>query len=190
MSIFSIVPTIGNILGSVLEDLFGEGEQSSVMKRYTLRIGGGDSLMDQIDFVKQDGRLMVANRTSGEVCLSFPAKNGYSGDMIRVPSYNKFNVGRVFKRCTENDIDSFTIVAGTPGPNIYGLFQGENLISLTSSGIARISGSLSYLGAYLKVNIGKNSIAISMASHYTISEIISLNVQPTEGERLCQINNY
>lgn len=185
-SIISMIPTIGNIVGGLLGEIFKGNESSS--KRYSIMLGS--SPMNQVDFKVENNSIVLGNRTEDDICLSFPSQNGYTGETIIVPSCSKLPVTGVLKNCTANDVDAFNLTAGTPSPNKNGFYSNQKMISIASSGMVQIGGDTKTLGSYIRTKVTKDAIELSLPSNYSMSEVISLNITPAEGNQVCCINNY
>lgn len=185
-SIISIIPTIGNIVGSLLSTIFTE-DGNSPLKKYSIRVGSSPT--DEIDFIVENKTIKVANRTVGEVCLSFPAQNGNDGDVMIIPSCNKADVGELFSAYAENDINEFTLTVENPSSKKSILSADKNLISISSSGMVPIGGDTKWIGTYISAKIADSNITLSMPSSYSIKKVILLSVQPMEGNEVSQVCN-
>lgn len=186
-SIISIIPTVGNIIGQLLGQIF-QGNAGGQNYRYSISLGA--SPVDEIDFKVEGKDIVMANRTADEVCLSFPAQNGYTGETILVPSCTKLPVSDIFKNCAQNDVNTFNLTAGVSPFASNDLGANQKAISLSSSGMVEIGGSAKQLGSYISAKITKKGIEFQLPSIFTLEEVVYLNVAPAEGNEAFHTSNY
>lgn len=99
-NIFSLIPTIGSVVGSLLEEIFTESKNVP-MRKLTYRLGSAASLSNEIDVVNENGKLSLRNRTQDNLCVSFPAMNGNDPETIIVPSCNSLPLNDRFNVCAQ-----------------------------------------------------------------------------------------
>lgn len=179
-SIFSIIPTIGNVVGGLLESLFSEGENTGV-KKYTFKVGA--SISDEIDIVNDGGQLSLRNRTPNPVCVSFPAQNGNEGEVAIVQSCNVLPLNDRFKACAANDVDTFNVTAVT-GDSVSKkrLFAGENVLTISVGGSVKVNDTEpKFIGVYTSVLLTEENITIRQMDGNGKGEIINLYMQSAGG---------
>lgn len=179
-SIFSIIPTIGNVVGGLLEGLFTEGKDAP-LKKYTFRVG--TSVSDEIDIVNENGQLSLRNRTPNPLCVSFPAQNGNEGEVVMVQSCNVLPLNDRFKACAANDVDTFNITSVT-GESVSkkALFAGENVLTISAGGTVKVNEKEpKFIGVYTSVVLTEKNITIRQIDGNGKGEIVNLYMQAASG---------
>ena len=179
-NIFSIIPTIGNVVGGLLEGLFTEGNNAP-LRKYTYRVGA--SINDEIDIVNDKGQLSLRNRTPNSLCVSFPAQNGNEGEMAIVESCHVMPLNDRFKSCAENDVDTFNITSVTgDGVSKKALFAGENVLTISVGGTVKVNDTTpKFIGVYTSVLITEKDVVIRQIDGCGKGEIVNLYMQSVGG---------
>lgn len=186
-SIVSIIPTIGNVLGSLLGNIF-KGEENANSVRYSIRLG--NSPMDEVDFKIEGTNLVLANRTADPICLSFPAQNGNDGETIAIGSCHKCNLQKNFEMCAKNDVDTFEITAGNVNSGPHKLFASEYALTTTSSGTA-IIGQMEprYIGANTSVVVTTDNVTIKQDGCSGKGTVVNFHLQSAGGSESYKTHN-
>lgn len=180
-SVVSIIPTIGNVLGTLLGGLFGEGENAP-LRKYSFKVGS--SPMDQIDISNDKGELNLCNLMRNEsVCVSFPARNGNDAETAIVPPRGGcLPLNDLFKSCAENDVDSFEITVADSNAVRKDLFADEKVLSISAGGIVKVNDKVGKLiGVYTQATITGSEISIRQVNGTGKGEIVNLYLQSVAG---------
>lgn len=178
-SIISIIPTIGNIVGSLLTEIF-TSEKDKSSKRYSYRLG--NSSLDEVDFIVEEGKIKLCNRTSGRICVSFPAMNGNEGETIQMDSCTKCDVTRYFETLSKKDVDQFEITTGDVAKTHPHLFASSAPIMVSASGMVNIGRDTpKFIGTFTSVQIINGQITVRQEDCLGTCQLLSLAITPLDG---------
>lgn len=179
-NIFSLIPTIGSVVGSLLEEIFTEGKNVP-MRKLTYRLGSAASLSNEIDVVNENGKLSLRNRTQDNLCVSFPAMNGNDPETIIVPSCNSLPLNDRFNVCAQNDVDTFEITALECDNALKkARFGSENVLTISAGGMVTVGNETpEYIGTYTNVLLTQSDVTITQIDGGDKGEIVNIYIQPT-----------
>lgn len=187
-NIVSILPTIGSVVGGLLQEIFKNGKGTNELHSvtYNLSLDPDPKNAELVDFsVDNDTHeIRLYNRCRFPLFLSTPAKNGYTGETQFIDVGHSVPLNSLFATMSDYDLDELQI-SGTTQSN--GNDSG-NSIQIASSGTLTIGDAGKSLGTYIFASVSTDSISIEV-NEGALTEVLSLRLRAADGTTTMELSN-
>lgn len=187
-NIVSILPTIGSVVGGLLQEIFKSAKDSNAANSvtYNLSLDTDPKNAELVDFMVDEGtqEITLHNRCRFPLFLSTPAKNGYTGETQFIGVGEAVPLNSMFSTMSKYDLDELQISGTTQSTES----NGENSIQIASSGTLTIGDIGKSLGTYIFASVGTDSISIEV-NEGALAEVLSLRLRAADGTTTMEVSN-
>lgn len=174
----SILPTIGNVVGSLL----GAAKiEDGVIQYVHNNLVGADQEFSSV-FYKENDNFYLYNqspRSDDTVAMTFPARGQIGAETILVPGRQSFDVTSMFKENAEKDNVQFELTAcNATAAKSFGKSAQEPGIMISSSGKEiPVGGQKQSIGSFFEVQVGTQEITVLPKNGVFINSLPMISVQ-------------
>lgn len=187
-NIVSILPTIGSVVGGLLQEIFKTGNDVDASKTvtYNLSLDTDPKNAELVDFMvdKNTKEITLHNRCRFPLFLSTPAKNGYTGETQFIDVGEAVPLNSMFSTMSDYDLDELQISGATQSAEN----DGVNSIQIASSGTLTIGDVGKSLGTYIFASVSTDSISIEV-NEGALAEVLSLRLRAADGTTTMEVSN-
>ncbi|MCI1780044.1 MAG: hypothetical protein LKI53_08850, partial [Bacteroidales bacterium] len=188
-SIASLVPTIGNVVGGLMNQFLKSGNNGP-MAKYSIYLTGDVKKGDVCFYIDSDTKqLSVANESEDRVCISFPFQNGNTVNSFFLAPHKTVELDSAFTSCVNSDVDAFN-VSGISENSKTASANGSDAVSMSANGIIPVDSQSHPLDSYTSVSVSTDSIKLVQANYSdTKADIVDLYVRSTGGSESYATHN-
>lgn len=174
----SILPTIGNVVGSLL----GVNKiEDGVVQYVHGNVLGADQEFSSVFYKENDGYYLYnqSPKADDTVAMTFPARGQIGAETILVSGRQSFDVTSMFKENADKDNVQFELTAcSAAGVKRSGKSAQEQGVKISSSGKEiPVGGEKQSIGSFFEVQVGTQEVTVLPKNGIAINSLPIVSVQ-------------